>query len=208
MPAGHDAHYFDDDPAARSDPVTVDVSLPDVAFTMATDAGVFSRGHLDDGTSLLLRARRPLATSGDVADLGAGAGPIALAMARRSPGATVWAIDVNARALELCRRNAEANGIENLRAARPDEVPDDVRFATLWSNPPIRIGKAALHDLLSTWLDRLTPDGTACLVVHKHLGADSLQRWLVASGHPAERVASKTGFRLLHVRPAICPLTP
>ena len=201
MPAGHDAHYFDDDPRARSDPATVDVSLPDVAFTMETDAGVFSRGHLDDGTSLLLRAQRPLAGSGDVCDLGAGAGPIALAMARRAPGTTVWALDVNARALELCRRNAEANGIENLRAVRPDEVPDDVRFATLWSNPPIRIGKAALHELLLAWLGRLTPDGTACLVVHKHLGADSLQRWLVAEGHPTDRVTSKSGFRLLHVHP-------
>ncbi len=192
-------HYFGEDPTVDSDPSTVDVTLPDTAFVMETDRGVFSRGHLDHGTSLLLRASLPLAAHGDLLDLGCGAGPIALTMARRAPAATVWAIDVNDRARSLCARNAERNGIANIRVCHPDDVSAEVRFATIWSNPPIRIGKAALHDLLATWLGRLTPDGSAALVVQKHLGADSLQRWLAATGFPTDRVASKSGFRLLTV---------
>jgi 16S rRNA (guanine1207-N2)-methyltransferase len=194
-------HYFDDDPDAPSSPVLVDVTLPDTAFVMETDRGVFSRGHLDTATSMLLRADLPIAASGDLLDLGCGAGPIALTMARRSPDATVWAVDVNARARELCRRNAERNALANVVVTSPDDVPSVVRFATIWSNPPIRIGKAALHDLLDTWLARLDADGSASLVVQKHLGADSLQRWLIELGYRCDRVGSKAGFRLLTVRP-------
>lgn len=195
-----DAHYFDDDPSVPSDPVTVDVLLPDTAFVMETDRGVFSRGHVDAGTNLLLRTDLPIAPTGHLLDLGSGAGPIALAMARRSPEATVWAVDVNSRARDLCDRNAAGNGITNLRAVAPGGVPDDVRFATIWSNPPIRIGKAALHELLLQWLTRLTDDGSAALVVQKHLGADSLQAWLRSKGFPVDRVASKSGFRLLSLK--------
>jgi 16S rRNA (guanine1207-N2)-methyltransferase len=199
-PAGtDDSHYFDDDPTVPSDPVVIDVMLADTAFVMETDRGVFSRGHVDTGTNLLLRADLPLASTGHLLDLGAGAGPIALAMARRSPNAVVWAVDVNSRARDLCVRNAERNGITNVRAVGPDAVPSDIHFETIWSNPPIRIGKPALHELLLTWLGRLADEGRAALVVQKHLGADSLQRWLKFEGFPVERVASKTGFRLLDV---------
>jgi len=191
--------YFDDDPTVPSNPLIVDVTLPDTAFTMETDRGVFSHGHLDTATSMLLRADLPLAAVGALLDLGCGAGPIALTMARRSPDATVWAIDVNARARDLCARNAERNGLDNIVVAHPDDVPDDLRFATIWSNPPIRVGKQALHDLLLTWLGRLSPDGHGALVVQKHLGADSLQRWLVDRGFATERIASKSGFRLFTV---------
>lgn len=199
------AHYFDDDPTVASDPVVVDVSLPDTAFVMETDRGVFSHGHVDAGTSLLIRSAAALASHGDLLDLGCGAGPIALTMARRSPDATVWALDVNTRARELCARNAERNALTNVRVAAPDDVPPGVRFATIWSNPPIRIGKPALRALLLDWLGRLTDGGTACLVVQKHLGADSLQRWLGDQGLPTDRLASKSGFRLLDVRRAADP---
>jgi len=196
-------HYFDDQPDAPSEPAFVDVTLPDTAFVMETDRGVFSHGHLDTATSMLLRAELPIAPSGHLLDLGCGAGPIALTMARRSPGATVWAVDVNARARELCIRNADRNGLNNIRVAAPDDVPSDVRFSTIWSNPPIRVGKAALHELLEFWLARLDADAdaSASLVVQKHLGADSLQRWLIGLGYHCDRVGSKAGFRLFTVGP-------
>jgi 16S rRNA (guanine1207-N2)-methyltransferase len=196
-----DAHYFDDDPTVPSAPVVIDVMLPDTAFVLETDRGVFSRGHVDTGTSLLLRADLPLASTGHLLDLGAGAGPIALTMARRSPNATVWAVDVNSRARDLCVRNARRNGITNVQVAAPDDVPPEVRFATIWSNPPVRIGKPAMRALIMDWLARLDDGGTACLVVQKHLGADSLQRWLQVEGFPTDRIASKGGFRLLAVTP-------
>jgi len=198
------SHYFEN-PTVPSDPVVVDVTLPDTAFTMETDTGVFSRGHLDAGTSLLLRSQVPLASSGHLLDLGCGSGAIALTMARRSPNATVWALDVNSRARALCVRNAARNHLSNIRVVAPDEMSEDLRFATIWSNPPIRIGKAALHDLLRTWLGRLGEDGTATLVVQKHLGADSLQRWLTSLGFTATRIGSKSGFRLLSTESAARP---
>lgn len=192
--------YFAEQPGVSSDTASIDVVLGDVAFTMLTDRGVFSHGRLDPGTSLLLRQGPPLPASGHVADLGCGAGAIALTIACRAPGVTVWAIDVNERARALTATNAARNGIANVRVVAPEEVPTDVRFATIWSNPPIRIGKQALHDLLERWLARLEPSATAVLVVHKHLGADSLQRWLIERGHPTERLVSRGGYRLLEVR--------
>jgi 16S rRNA (guanine1207-N2)-methyltransferase len=191
------AQYFDEQPAVASAEEFVDVALAGVAFRMATDRGVFSHGHLDAGTGLLLREAPPPAACGDLLDLGCGAGAIALTMALRSPAATVWAVDVNERARRLTTDNAARNGLANVRVAAPDAIPGDVRFATIWSNPPIRIGKAALHELLAHWFGRLQPEGTAVLVVQKHLGADSLQRWLVDQGYDTDRVASRHGFRLL-----------
>lgn len=194
------SQYFSERPDVASDTTEVDVVLQDLAFTMLTDRGVFSHGHLDIGTSLLLREAPTPPASGDLLDLGCGAGAIALTLAKRSPDAVIWAVDINARARDLTRDNAARNAIANVRVASPDEVPADVRFAAIWSNPPIRIGKAALHELLIGWLGRLGADAEAILVVQKHLGADTLQRWLTDHGFPTDRVASKAGFRLLRTR--------
>ena len=111
-----------------------------------------------------------MAISFAVGKAGAGWGPIALSLALDAPDATVWAVDVNERALDLVRRNAARLGLVQVNAALPDDVPDDVRFATIWSNPPIRIGKAALHELLGQWLPRLSTGGEAWLVVQRNLG--------------------------------------
>jgi len=193
------SHYWSDNPEVASSTEIVDVALPDVAFSMLTDRGVFSHGHLDTGTSLLLREAPAPPPDGPLLDLGCGSGPIALTLAKRSPDATVWAVDTNERARSLTVANAERNGVGNLRVAAPDEVPDELEFRAIWSNPPIRIGKAALHELMLSWLPRLAPDGHAVLVVQKHLGADSLQRWISEQGFPTERIAGKAGFRLLRV---------
>jgi 16S rRNA (guanine1207-N2)-methyltransferase len=197
---GHVSHYFDEAPATPSAPHRINVRLPDMRFTLRTDRGVFSQGQLDAGTKVLLQQAPSPPQSGQLLDLGCGSGAIALTLARRARSATVWAVDVNERARQLCRENADDNALTNVRVAAPDEVPADVRFAAIWSNPPIRIGKAALHELLTTWLGRLEPDGHAVLVVHKHLGSDSLQRWLVEQGHDTERLISNKGYRILRVQ--------
>ena len=191
--------YFEAEPDVPSSPSTVSLVLPDVSFTLTTDAGVFGRAGVDPGTKLLLlEAPAPPAT-GNLLDLGCGYGPIALTLARRAPEATVWAVDVNRRALALTANNAAAAGLGNVRTAEPGGVPAGVAFAAIWSNPPVRIGKPALETLLLSWLGRLAPDGRALLVVHKHLGADSLTRFLVAAGFPTERLRSRMGYRLLGV---------
>lgn len=191
------SHYFDEEPTTESSPRDVTLLLPDVQFSLRTDRGVFGYDRIDPGTKLLLLRAPSPAGEGDLLDIGCGTGAIALTMAARAPGSTVWAIDVNERARDLCRGNAERNGLGNVRVCAPDEVPDDVSFATIWSNPAIRIGKAALHDMLLRWLGRLTDGGSALLVVHKHLGSDSLQTWLTAQGLSTERLASSSGYRIL-----------
>lgn len=189
--------YFSEQPTSPSDPVPFRFEIGGVALDLTTDSGVFARGRLDKGTRVLLEnAPDPVAT-GDVLDLGCGYGPIALWLAVQRPSSTVWAVDVNDRALGLVRTNAVAARLTNVRACRPDEVPTDVRFAEMWSNPPIRSGKAALHELLLRWLPRV--DGTSYLVVSKNLGSDSLARWLAEQGHPTTRLSSHAGFRVLGV---------
>lgn len=194
------SHYFDEEPTTESAPREVTLLLPDLTLMLQTDRGVFGYERVDAGTKLLLLKAPAPATTGDLLDIGCGTGAIALTMARRSPAATIWAVDVNDRARDLCRANAERNGCANVRVCAPDDVPDDVRFATIWSNPAIRIGKPALHSMLRRWLDRLTDDGDALFVVHKHLGSDSLQTWLIAQGCPTSRLASSSGYRILQSR--------
>lgn len=177
------------------------LALPDLSLTLTTDRGVFAREGIDPGTKLLLLEGPAPAATGDLLDLGCGYGPIALTLAGRSPDATVWALDVNRRARELTSTNAAAHALTNVRAVSAEEVPDEVRFVEIWSNPPIRIGKPALHALIAQWIDRLVPTGRALLVVHKHLGADSLARWLTERGNPTERLRSRMGYRLIEVHP-------
>jgi 16S rRNA (guanine1207-N2)-methyltransferase len=179
------------------------VVLPDVYLELATDAGVFSPGRLDPGTRLLLDEAPPPPPAGDLLDLGCGYGPIACVLAKRSPGATVWAVDVNERALELCARNAAAAGLSNVRCVLAGNPSVPPQLAGIWSNPPVRIGKPALHDLLSAWLGRLSRGGSgggqAYLVAGRNLGADSLHRWLTEQGWLVRRRAARSGYRLLQV---------
>ncbi|MGA1565490.1 MAG: class I SAM-dependent methyltransferase [Ilumatobacteraceae bacterium] len=174
------------------------MNLPDIAFAYQTDAGVFSHGHLDTGTSLLLRCGVVPASTGSICDLGCGSGPIALSLALRSPSANVWALDVNERARTLTAENARRLGL-NITVMAPESVPSEQRFNEIWSNPPIRIGKAAMDQLLTTWLSRLADEGRMLLVISRHLGADSLQRRLGDAGHEVRRIASRAGFRVLEV---------
>jgi 16S rRNA (guanine1207-N2)-methyltransferase len=192
-------HYFSARPEVTSAPRVARLALPGVSFDLVTDTGVFSAGHVDPGTLILLRTAPEPAVRGDILDLGCGYGPIALTLAHRRKRARVWAVDVNERALDLTRQNAAAAGRGNVRACTPGEVPDDVRFAAIYSNPPIKVGKAALHEMLLHWLPRLLPGGSAHLVVQKHLGSDSLARWLTEQGFPTTRLASERGYRVLTV---------
>ena len=195
-----DEHYFAADPAAPFERETFVARVWGHELTLTSGAGVFSRGHLDHATAVLLREVEP-PVQGQFLDLGCGYGVIGLAIARAVPLASVTGVDVNQRALLLANENAHALGVEGrFVAALPEQVPSDLTFDEIWSNPPIRIGKQALHDLLRTWLPRLRPDGRAVLVVGKNLGADSLQRWLTEQGWPTTRLASAKGFRVLEVR--------
>lgn len=196
-------HYFSADPASGYVPREITVRLAGQERVLTTASGVFSPERLDTGTQVLLSHVPAPPPGGHLLDLGCGWGPIALSLALESPRATVWAVDVNQRALDLVRENAGRLGLDNITTCTPDNVPTDLRFMTIWSNPPIRVGKNELHALLARWLPRLDEGADAWLVVQRNLGSDSLHRWLQAE-FPQElavtRAATHKGYRVLRAR--------
>lgn len=202
-----DEQYFSDQaPASEADLRTLRIEARGFEFAMRVSPKVFSATRLDLGTRQLLAEAPDLPAEGRFLDIGCGWGPLSVTMAKESPNAEVWAVDVNSRAVDLTARNAALNGCPNVRPLVEKDAIDaaeteGARFDVIWSNPPIRIGKEALHSLLLTWLDRLAPTGAAYLVVQRNLGADSLTDWLNAQGYSAGKIASKKGFRIIEVRP-------
>ena len=192
--------YFEAEPAVASRPRTVRLRLGELDLALQADRGVFGSRGIDLGTSVLLREAPPPPQGGDLLDLGCGYGPIAIVLARRAPGAQVWAVDVNERALALARANAQTAGAANVKVCPPEGVPGEVRFEAIYSNPPVRVGKAPLHGLLLQWLPRLKPSGAAYLVVQRNLGSDSLAKWLAEQGFAVTRLKSKKGYRILEVK--------
>jgi len=192
-----DEHYFSADPSAPFRRAPVRAHVWGLDLELVSGSGVFSQGRLDPGTAVLFRETEPPA-GGRILDLGCGYGVIGLACALAAPVASVTGVDVNQRAVLLANENAAALGVADRFTARvPQDVDPQAAYDEIWSNPPIRIGKQALHGLLLAWLPRLAPGGRAVLVVGKNLGADSLQRWLGEQGFPTERIASAKGFRVL-----------
>jgi 16S rRNA (guanine1207-N2)-methyltransferase len=204
-------HYFSARPAGAGDLHRLDVRLAGRPVRVQTAAGVFSRSRLDPGTAVLLDHVPAPPTNGDLLDLGCGWGPVALALALAAPSARVWGVDVNERALGLLSHNAAELGAGQIRACLPDDVPAGTRFAAIWSNPPVRIGKVALHDLLLRWLPRLDAGASAHLVVQRNLGSDSLHRWLADElgprGFVVARSAAEHGYRVLRVEAPGGPTT-
>lgn len=198
-------HYFSESPQAKSRRKEFAVTGADGELTLSTDAGVFSQHGLDKGTSVFLEVMAkhdcaPIDPGSFLCDIGCGSGAIALTLAVRYPACTIYAIDTNKRARDICVENAARNGLTNVVVKAPDEVDPSITFAAIWSNPPIRIGKSALHELLELWLARLDAGGTAYLVVNKNLGADSLSQWMSNLSYPTTRLASRNGFRVLEVK--------
>ncbi|MBK4347612.1 class I SAM-dependent methyltransferase [Lacisediminihabitans changchengi] len=196
-------HYFSAEPGSDLKLRQIRVPLSGRVYDLTTANGIFSPERIDAGTQVLLANTPPSPPGGHFLDLGTGWGPIALSLALDSPHATVWAVDVNERALDLVRRNAESVGVTNVNAVRPEDVPDDIVFRTIRSNPPIRVGKDELHGMLQLWLPRLEQESDAWLVVQRNLGSDSLHRWLdgmLPDSFAVSRAATNKGYRVLRVR--------
>jgi len=195
--------YFAAQPASELNLRQFHARLVGHVYELTTASGIFSPERVDAGTEVLLGNVPAPPPGGNLLDLGSGWGPIALSLAIHSPRATVWAVDVNERALDLVRRNARSLGLDNVNACTPDNVPTDVSFTTIWSNPPIRVGKNELHGLLERWLPRLEVGSDAWLVVQRNLGSDSLQRWL-ESTYPDDftftRAATNKGYRVIRAK--------
>jgi 16S rRNA G1207 methylase RsmC len=195
-------HYFSPDPQSPLRTSVRNLTLRGHEVTLETASGTFSPGGLDAGTEVLLKYAPVTPTTGTFLDIGCGWGPLAVALALEAPEASVFGVDVNDRALQVARDNAENLGLTNITVTQPHDVPEALSFDLIWSNPPIRVGKQALHEILALWLPRLSPEGEAYLVVAKKLGADSLLEWLNSGAIPqirAERLETSRGYRILRV---------
>jgi 16S rRNA G1207 methylase RsmC len=207
VPVAPDSHYFTSEPLDPEATRKIDVVLAGRPVSATTAPGVFSPGRIDTGTAVLLRTlarhseRSGLPASGLLVDLGSGWGPLALTMAALAPAARVIAVEINEAARELTAINASNLGLTNVAVIDPDQAQQIAGVDVIWSNPPVRVGKSALHHLLRSWLDRLSPTGHADIVVQRHLGADSLHAWLTESGCPTHRLASAKGYRVLRIGP-------
>ena len=196
-------HYFSETPGSTFKPKNIQVEINGSLVSVTTSGGIFSPDHIDQGTGILLNHLDEAPPSGNILDIGCGWGPIALALASHSPKATIWAIDVNERSLELTAANAAKLGLTNIKTCKPEDVPVDLVFSGIWSNPPIRVGKEILHEILPKWLPRLADGAEGYLVVQKNLGADSLHRWLEDSlpqDFSTIRVETAKSFRILRVK--------
>ncbi|KQN98683.1 16S rRNA methyltransferase [Arthrobacter sp. Leaf234] len=197
-------HYFSEQPSGPDTRKPLSVVLAGERRELVTSSGIFSPDGVDKGTRILLDGV-PAPEGQRLLDVGCGWGPIALTLALRAPQASVLAVDVNERCLALTAENATRLGLTNITGAKPDDVDPDLEFDTIWSNPPIRIGKQDLHALLLRWIPRLAPGGRAWLVVQKNLGADSLQRWLadeLPTGFTVRRAETSKSFRIIEVHRA------
>ncbi|WP_285726413.1 class I SAM-dependent methyltransferase [Psychromicrobium xiongbiense] len=198
-------HYFSAQPGIARKPRSRTVMLAGAERTVTTDSGIFSPDGVDKGTQVLLSTAPEPPARGKLLDIGCGWGPIALSLGLRAPEAEVYAVDVNERALEVTRENAAALGLSRVHVSTPQEIDPGLRFDLIWSNPPIRVGKAVLHEILQIWLPRLAVGGKAYLVVQKNLGSDSLQEWIAGTFDDLSirRMTSVKAFRVLEVvRPA------
>ena len=196
-------HYFSQEPSSPLKPKSIQIPVAGVLEQVTTASGTFSPQQLDFGTEVLIEQMALAPEDGNLLDLGCGWGPIALNLAKMRPLSKVWAVDVNTRSLELTEANARSLSLTNITAALPEQVPAEMSFSGIWSNPPIRIGKKQLHELLLMWLPRLDPGGEAYLVVQKNLGSDSLQNWLtqeLSTGFEVSRYTSIKTYRVIKVR--------
>ncbi len=187
--------YFDEKQTIPSNPKEVSYILDDERIILKTDRGTFSYKSLDTGTKILLKLAFEPEIKGDLLDLGCVYGPISISLAKKFPDRRIWSVDVNERSLGLVKANAKSLGINNVFPSKPIEA-ENQKFAAIYSNPPIRIGKKELYILLLKWLNRLDDKGVAYLVIKRNLGADAVAVFLNEKGFFTTKVASKQGYRV------------
>jgi 16S rRNA G1207 methylase RsmC len=194
-------HYFSSDPASPKKTVRISIRVAGAEFELEAASGTFSSSKIDAGTAVLLKQDRHFPKDGNVLDLGCGWGPIGLSIARVAPRTRVIGIDINQRSIEQSNQNAKALKLANFEAMHSRSLPENMTFSAIWSNPPIRVGKKVLHELMQTYIPRLEPGGKAMLVVQKNLGADSFQSWLSKTFEDCEvmRIATDKGYRVIEL---------
>lgn len=191
-------HYFTQDPSADHEYREFTATLRGMSFTFTTDANVFSRDRVDFGSALLIEVMR-LPATGNVLDLGCGYGPIGIAAAKLAPGAQIHMVDVNQRAADLARRNAERNGASNVEIHSGDGLSPvrAVSFDLVLTNPPIRAGKKVIYAMIDEAKEALRPGGSLWVVIQTKQGAPSMKKKLKETFGNVDDVDRKAGYHVL-----------
>ena len=194
--AARNDQYFTREPESASRPRECAFSFRGRELRFTTDAGVFSRGELDEGTRLLLETL-PERMSGRLLDLGCGWGPVGAALGKRYPALEIVMTDVNRRATALARRNLAANGVRAEVVEGDGFEAVEGRFDAVITNPPIRAGKVVIYGLFDAARARLVPGGALYVVIRKQQGAPSALNHLRETYASAEVIEREAGYWVL-----------
>lgn len=166
--------YFDNDPALASAKKLVFYRINDIDFALYTDNGVFSKEGLDYGSRALINTVIKEGFTGPVLDLGCGWGAIGVTLARLYPEINFELVDINERALELAKINAEKYELTNLSIYSSDGASAvKGKMKTILTNPPIRAGKEVVYRFFTESYSVLEEQGTLFVVIRKAQGAPS-----------------------------------
>ncbi len=196
-------HYYTSKPQTESKPRHWTFKLLGHSFSFETDAGVFSKSEVDFGSRVLIDAFKMPNINGAILDVGCGYGPIGLSIANANPDRTVYMMDINERAVTLSQKNAQVNGVQNVRIFVSDGlsmVDTDVEAAAILTNPPIRAGKETIFRFYDGAYDRLVPSGELWVVIQKKQGAPSTVSYLEEKFSEVDIVEKKKGYWIVRAK--------
>lgn len=190
------AHYFTNEENLKSEIEKVIVEINGIPFYFYTDNGVFSKGKLDFGTELLLKNfKYDNPNNKTLLDIGCGCGPIGIYASHL--GFTVDMSDVNKRAIHLSKMSLKEQGL-NANVFESDAYKNITnKYDYIVSNPPIRVGKEKLYEIVMNAKEHLKDGGSLWIVVRKQQGAESMVRDMKNVYKTVEVVAKKKGFFII-----------
>ncbi|WP_431028444.1 class I SAM-dependent methyltransferase [Lysinibacillus sp. LZ02] len=195
-------HYYSNKPQTESKPRQWKFTLLGSVFTFETDAGVFSKSEVDFGSRVLIDAFEIPEATGDILDVGCGYGPIGLSIAKAHPERFVHMMDVNTRAIALAQKNAQLNGIQNVRIFESDGLAavGDLKAAAILTNPPIRAGKETIFRFYNESYEKLVEAGELWVVIQKKQGAPSTVSYLEEMFSEVDVVEKKKGYWIIRAK--------
>lgn len=191
------SHYFTNDDVV-SDPKIINYIHKGKKISFKTDNGVFSKSGVDFGSRLLIENFNAPELEGSILEVGCGYGPIGLCLASDYPNKKIDMVDVNLRAIELCKENAIKNNIKNTEVFASNLYESiDKKYSAIVSNPPIRAGKHVVHGVISEAYDYLEDDGTLMIVIQKKQGAPSAMNKMEEVYGNCEVITKDKGYYIL-----------